>query len=170
LDEVFVCINGKTHYLWRAVDHEGEVLEAYVNKSRNRQAALTFLRKVMKRYDRPESIVTDKLGSYRAALRMIGNAARQETGRSLAEQSGGELPPATQATRTRNAAFSADGNSSEIRGNSFIRTQSFQSGAPSLQPRKFQAEPIRRSRRVARTQRGIIVQRSSSNVGAVQLF
>jgi hypothetical protein len=72
--------------------------------------------------------------------------------RPLAEQSSGKLTPASQATRTRNAAFSADGNSSEIRGNSFIRTQSFQSGAPSLQPRKFQAEPCRRSRRVARAQ------------------
>ena len=45
LDEVFVRINGKIHHLWRAVDQEGEVLEAYVTKSRNRKAALTFLRK-----------------------------------------------------------------------------------------------------------------------------
>ena len=79
----FVRINGKIHYLWRAVDQEGEVLEAYVTKRRNRKAALKFLRKAMKRYGRPETIVTDKLGSYRAALRTIGNAARQETGRWL---------------------------------------------------------------------------------------
>ena len=58
---MFVRINGKIHYLWRAVDHEGEVLEAYVTKSRNRKAASKFLRKVMKRYGRPETIVTDKL-------------------------------------------------------------------------------------------------------------
>ncbi len=83
LDEMFVRINGKIHYLWRAVDQEGEVLEAYVTKSRNRKAALTFLRKTMKRYGRPETIVTDKLGSYRAALRRIGNGARQKTGRWL---------------------------------------------------------------------------------------
>ena len=63
LDEMFVRINGKTHYLWRAVDHEGEVLEAYVTKRRNRKAALTLLRKTMKRYGRAETIVTDKLGS-----------------------------------------------------------------------------------------------------------
>ena len=80
---MFVRINGKIHYLWRAVDHEGEVLEAYVTKSRNRKAALRFLRKAMKRYGRPETIVTDKLGSYRAALRRIGNAAYQETDRWL---------------------------------------------------------------------------------------
>ncbi|MEP1356456.1 MAG: IS6 family transposase, partial [Tateyamaria sp.] len=83
LDEVFVKINGETHYLWRAVDHEGEVLESYVTKRRDRKAALKFLRKSMKRYGRPEIIVTDKLRSYGAAMKVIGNAERQETGRWL---------------------------------------------------------------------------------------
>ena len=83
LDEVFVKINGELHYLWRAVDHEGEVLEAYVTKTRNRKAALKFLRKAMKRYGRPEVVVTDKLPSYRSALRELGNSSRQETGRWL---------------------------------------------------------------------------------------
>ena len=45
LDEVFVKINGETHYLWRAVDHEGEVLESYVTKRRDRKAALKFSQK-----------------------------------------------------------------------------------------------------------------------------
>ena len=49
LDEVFVKINGETHYLWRAVDHEGEVLEAFVSKRRDRKAALVFLKKIMRR-------------------------------------------------------------------------------------------------------------------------
>ena len=83
LDEVFVRINGETYYLWRAVDHEGEVLEAYVTKKRDRKAALRFLRKTMKRYGHPEAIVTDRLRSYRAAMREIGNEARQLTGRWL---------------------------------------------------------------------------------------
>jgi putative transposase len=83
LDEVFVRINGETCYLWRAVDHEGEVLEAYVTKKRNRRAALKFLKKTMKRYGRPRTIVTDLLRSYRAAMKVIGNADRQETGRWL---------------------------------------------------------------------------------------
>ena len=83
LDEVFVKINGETHYLWRAVDHEGEVLESYVTKRRDRKAALKFLRKSMKRYGRPEVLVTDKLRSYGAAMKVIGNADRQETGRWL---------------------------------------------------------------------------------------
>jgi len=81
LDEVFVKINGETHYLWRAVDHEGEVLESYVTKRRDSKAALKFIRKSMKRYGNPAVIVTDKLRSYGAAMKVIGNASRQETGR-----------------------------------------------------------------------------------------
>ena len=83
LDEVFVKINGETHYLWRAVDHEGEVLESYVTKRRDRKAALKFLRKSMKRFGAPQILVTDKLRSYGAAMKVIGNADRQETGRWL---------------------------------------------------------------------------------------
>ena len=60
-------INGETHYLWRAVDHEGEVLESFVTKRRDRKAALRFLKKSMKRYGAPKVIVTDRLRSYRAA-------------------------------------------------------------------------------------------------------
>ncbi len=81
LDEVFVKINGETHYLWRAVDHEGEVLEAFVSKRRDRKAALDFLKKVMKKYGAPKVIVTDRLKSYRAAMKIIGNESTQEVGR-----------------------------------------------------------------------------------------
>jgi putative transposase len=83
LDEVFVKINGETHYLWRAVDHEGEVLETYVTKRRDRKAAVKFLRKSMKRFGNPVVIVTDKLRSYGAAMKVVGNTERQETGRWL---------------------------------------------------------------------------------------
>jgi len=81
VDEVFVKINGETHYLWRAVDHEGEVLEVFATKHRDRAAALKFLKRTMKRYGRPKTIVTDRLRSYRAAMMVIGNAASQECGR-----------------------------------------------------------------------------------------
>ena len=81
LDEVFVKINGETHYLWRAVDHEGEVLEAYVTKRRDRKAALDFLKKIMKKHGAPKVIVTDRLKSYRAAMKTIGNECIQEVGR-----------------------------------------------------------------------------------------
>jgi putative transposase len=83
LDEVFVRINGETHYLWRAVDHEGEVLEVFATKRRDRRAALQFLKRVMKRYGQPRVIVTDRLRSYRAAMNVIGNAGDQECGRWL---------------------------------------------------------------------------------------
>jgi len=81
LDEVFVKINGETHYLWRAVDHEGEVLESFVTKTRDKAAALKFLKKAMKPYGRPKEVVTDRLRSYRAAMRELGNQNRQVTGR-----------------------------------------------------------------------------------------
>ena len=71
------------HYLWRAVDHEGEVLEVFVTKHRDRQAALAFLKRTMKRYGRPRAIVTDRLRSYGAAMKVIGNAIAQECGRWL---------------------------------------------------------------------------------------
>ncbi|MBB3064541.1 transposase-like protein [Limibacillus halophilus] len=68
LDEVFVKIDGETHYLWRAVDHEGEVLDSFVTKRRDKKAALKFLRKALRKHGRPEVIVTDQLRSYGAAL------------------------------------------------------------------------------------------------------
>jgi putative transposase len=81
LDEVFVKINGERHYLWRAVDHEGEVLESFVTKTRDMKAALKFLKKALKRHGRAVEIVTDRLRSYGAALRELGIRDRQETGR-----------------------------------------------------------------------------------------
>jgi putative transposase len=81
LDEVFVRINGVQHYLWRAVDHEGEVLESYVTKTRDKEAALKFLKKLMKRHGRAGELVTDGLRSYGAALKDLGAEDRQVTGR-----------------------------------------------------------------------------------------
>jgi putative transposase len=80
---MFVKINGERHYLWRAVDHEGEVLESFVTKKRDKKAALKFLRKAMRKHGQPEVIVTDRLRSYGAALKEIGVSDRQEIGRWL---------------------------------------------------------------------------------------
>jgi putative transposase len=105
LEEVFVRINGETYYLWRAVDHEGEVLEVFVTKRRDRKAALRFLRKAMKLYGRPEVIVTDGLRSSHAAMKVIGNEARQVTGRWMnnrAENSHQPLPR-NESERWRNS-------------------------------------------------------------------
>jgi putative transposase len=76
-----VKINGETHYLWRAVDHEGEVLESYVTKTRDKKAALSFMKKALKRHGSPEAITTDGLASYKAAMRELGNADKQQMGR-----------------------------------------------------------------------------------------
>ena len=81
LDEVYVKINGEMRYLWRAVDHEGEVLESYVTETRDKAAALKFIKKALKRHGRPKAIVTDGLRSYGAALKEIGAVHLQESGR-----------------------------------------------------------------------------------------
>jgi putative transposase len=71
------------HYRWRAVDHEGEILESFVTKRRDRKAALKLLRKTMKRHGRAHIFVTDNLRSNGAAMKVIGNVDKQETGRWL---------------------------------------------------------------------------------------
>ena len=95
LDEVYVRINGVQHYLWRAVDHEGEVLESFVTKERDKAAALKFIKKALKRHGSPKAITTDGLRSYGAAMKEIGK--RREAG-------GGPLGPTTEL-RTATSPF-----------------------------------------------------------------
>jgi len=83
VDEVFVKVGGERHYLWRAVDHEGEVLECYVTKKRDKRSALRFLKKALKRHGSAEKIVTDGLKSYPAAMRDLGNLERRIMGQWL---------------------------------------------------------------------------------------
>ena len=83
VNQVFVKINGEPHYLWRAVDHEGEVLESYVTRKRHKSAALRFFKKTLKRHGKAEKIVTNGLKSYPAAMRKLGNEDRREMGRWL---------------------------------------------------------------------------------------
>jgi putative transposase len=78
---MFVKINGEGHYRWRAVDHEGEVLESYVSKTRDKAAALIFLRTALKRHGSTEEIVTDRRASDGAALEAVGAIDKRETGR-----------------------------------------------------------------------------------------
>ena len=78
---MYVKINGEMHYLWRAVDQEGEVLESYVTRTRDKGAALTFMKKALKRHGSPEAITTDGLRSYKAAMKDLGNASKQDVGR-----------------------------------------------------------------------------------------
>jgi putative transposase len=76
LDEMYVRINGGMHNLWRAEDHEGEVLESFATRKRDKSAAFRFRKKALKRHGRTEKIVTDGLRSYPAAMRELGNLDR----------------------------------------------------------------------------------------------
>jgi putative transposase len=82
LDEVYLKIGGRTVYLWRAVDAEGEVLDVLVQSKRNRHAALKLIRKLLKKYAfAPERVVTDDLGLCSSAARDLGLESRRERGR-----------------------------------------------------------------------------------------
>jgi putative transposase len=81
LDEVYVKIGGEMHHLWRAVDHEGEVLESFATKARDKAAALKFMKKLMWRHGSAKVITTGGLRSYKAAMKELGNAEKQVIGR-----------------------------------------------------------------------------------------
>ncbi len=76
-------INGETHYLWRAVEHEGEVLESYVAKKRDESAAIRFFKKTLKRHGQVEMIITDGLRSCPSVMKELGNIDRREMRRWL---------------------------------------------------------------------------------------
>ena len=81
LDEMVVKIAGRRMYLWRAVDDEGEVLDVLVQKRRNKAAALNLLRRLLKNQGvHPETITTDKLASYGAAVWNLGLSDRHRPG------------------------------------------------------------------------------------------
>jgi putative transposase len=78
---MYVKVNGEMRYLWRAVDHEGEILESFVTRTRDKDAALRFMKKAINRHGSPEAITSDGLRSYRAAMTELGNADSQHIGR-----------------------------------------------------------------------------------------
>ena len=106
LDEVYVKINGEMRYLWRAVDHEGEVLESYVTTTRDKAAALAFIKRAMKRHGRPQILQGRPQGD---------RQFRSSGGGPLAQQPGGKLTPALPTTRARHGAISQDEDTPEIR-------------------------------------------------------
>ena len=146
-------INGKLRYLWRAVDHEGQVLETVVTAKRDKAAALKFLKRVMKKYGQPRRVVTDRLSSYPAAMKEIGNADRHEVGRRLNNRAENSHP-AVLATRTGDAALSKSEDAAEVQLSSCPGAQPIQSGAPSRHEASLQAETLCCLGRVARS-RGI---------------
>jgi putative transposase len=80
VDEVFIQIGGKQHYLWRAVDQDGEVVDVLLQTRRNTAAAMRFFKRILKSAGcSPHTIVTDKLRSYGAAHREMGGAWEHDT-------------------------------------------------------------------------------------------
>ena len=147
LGEVYVRIDGEMRHLWRAVDHEGEVLESFVTNERDKAAALKFIRMLPKWHGSPQAVVTDGLCSYSTALSEIGAADRQQTGRWL--NSRAENSHHSFGRRERTMA----------RFRRMKRLQTFtcpcrtahplQPGTSPSQPRYLQAETLRRPSRMA---------------------
>ncbi len=148
LDEMYVKLNGEMVYLWRAVDHEGEVLESYVTRTRDKAAALTFMKKALKRHGSPKAITTDGLRSYGAAMDELG-CRKEAGGRSLGQQPGRKFPSAIPTTRAGDAALQANGQSAEVRLGPRQRPQPLQPGTPSRRPTDLQGTTLRRSCGVA---------------------
>ena len=83
MDEVVISIRGQKHWLWRAVDGNGDTLEILVQPRQNAEAARRFLRKLMRRHGAPRVVVTDKLRSYRVAVRTLCPGADHRSHKGL---------------------------------------------------------------------------------------
>ena len=146
LDEVYVKINGEMRYLWRAVDHEGEVLESFVTTTRDKAAALKFIKKAMKRHGRPKAIVTDGLRSYGAAMKALGVQDLQAPlGRWRNNRAENSHLPFRRRERAMNR-FRRMKTAPKIRLGPRIGHQPLQPGAPSRQPPNLQTKTRRTSR------------------------
>ena len=105
LDEVFVKVNGKLCYLWRAVDHEGEVLESVVTANRDKAAAVKFLKRIMKKYW-PTAEDRERRASRLLCGDESGRQRRSPGGRPPAQQSCQEFASTVSTTRARHVALS----------------------------------------------------------------
>ncbi len=143
LDEVFVKINGERRCFWRALDHEGEVLASFVTRTRDKKAALNFLKKAM-RVELPEESdaqawsVRSLRHGQAAILRCdpegpgCGGPAG---GRPLAQEPGGEFTPRAPTKGAGDAPLPADGKSAEVRLRPRLRQRPLQRRPQPLQPR-----------------------------------
>ena len=100
LDEVFVTIRGRRHYLWRAVDQDGDVIDILVQRRRNAHAAKRFFRKLMKgQGSEPRWLITDKLGSYAAAHGVVMPSVEHVTERYANNRAEASHQPTRQRER-----------------------------------------------------------------------
>ncbi|MEU6889997.1 IS6 family transposase [Streptomyces viridosporus] len=110
LDEVFVKINGVRHYLWRAVDQDGTVLDILVQNRRNKAAARRFFRRLLKGIGAvPRVIVTDKLRSYRAAHREVMPSVEHRSHKGLNNRAENSHQPTRQRERAMKGFRSVGG-------------------------------------------------------------
>ena len=131
LDEVYLKIDGRMVYLWRAVDAEGEVLDVLVQSKRNKHAALKLMRKLLKKYAFvPERLVTDDLRSYSAAVRDLGIERRHERGRWKNNRAENSHQP-TRRRERKMQRFKSPGFSPEISFHTRRRLQYLQRPTPS---------------------------------------
>ncbi len=101
LDEVFITINGVTHYLWRAVDQAGNVLDILMQRRRNKAAAKKFFRKLLKGCEYvPRVLITDKLGSYEAAKKEVMPSVEHRRHKRLNNRAENSHQPTRQRERT----------------------------------------------------------------------
>jgi len=101
LDEVFLTINGKLHYLWRAVDQHGKVLDILLQSRRNKRAAKKFFRKLLKGCQYvPRVMITDKLASYGAAKKELLRSVEHRQHKRLNNRAENSHQPTRQRERT----------------------------------------------------------------------
>jgi len=161
LDEMVVRIAGKRMYLWRAVDHEGEVLEILVQRRRDRSAAVRLMRKLLRKQGfAPTRVTTDKLRSYGAAFRHLGLSCHHEQGRR-GKQSGGEFASSGAPARAQDATLQISGIGATLFERSCRCPQYLQPPAPSRLPVDASDLPIRGGGAMAqRDQRGMTTVRA----------
>jgi transposase-like protein len=148
LDEMYVKVNGEMRYLWRAVDHEGEILESFVTNDLDKAAALKFMKKALKRHGSPEAITT----RWSALVQSGNEEARQHGeagGRTLGQQPGRELAPELSKTRAGDAEVQANGMPAEVRIGSRQRPQPLQLRTPPRRQINLQDAPLGSACRVA---------------------
>jgi transposase-like protein len=162
LDEMVVRIGGKRMYLWRAVDHEGEVLDMLVQSRRDSRAALRLMRKLLKKQRfAPKLLVTDKLRSYASAFRRLG-LSRLHQPRARTKQSGGELASGGATTRAQNAAVQVGALRTALSQHACRHPQHLQPPTPSRLTRHAADLPSRGSQSMARRGHGRVIVCSAS--------
>lgn len=143
LDEVYVKINGEMHYLWRALDHEGEVLGSSASKTRDKPATLKFMKKLMKRHGPAKAITTDGLRSCKGCDERA-RQHREAGGWQVGQQQGRELTPALPTTRTGHATLPPDEDIAEVQLRPRRLPQPLQPGPPPHQQRDIQGPTLSR--------------------------